>query len=155
MSSFTEIGSNCVPFSIANGDSWSIDWHGFEEWLRRKGFTEKYRAEVLRCAKKHADSLSHGKLDMLDRNSMASLANLSKFLGVYKRFKEMREENGLKWTATVTAENAFLKLYSGEKDVKDVEAWMAEAKGKARYDIWIPTVFCAVSGLRTGEVGSV
>jgi len=88
---------------------------------------------------------------MLDRNGMASLANLSKFLGVYKRFKEIREENGLKWTTTVTAEKAFLRLYSGEEDVNYVETWMAEAKGKARYDIWIPTVFCAVTGLRTGE----
>ncbi len=133
----------------------SVDWVGFEGFLSGKKFRKCYQRDLLSYAKRYSHFLFNGNLSAVEsvsgsRMVLAGLANLSKFLGCYREFKRMREEAGVKWSEG-SSESVFAEIYGGQEATDSVEAWIDSLSEKVGWGIWFPTVFCALSGLRTGE----
>ena len=128
----------------------AVDWGRFEQWLVDKGFTWSYRKNVLIYAKRYARHLLSGSLrEVDDEHALKGLSNLSKFLGCYSMFKELKENAGLKWS-TETGEEAFMQIYGGQ-EVEGILEWVAEVKEKFEREISFPVGFMMLTGLRTQE----
>ena len=152
---FSNCGFSTVGIVVGNGFG-AVNWQDFSEWLLGRGLSRKHVKDVILYAKRYGQCLFTGRLNEIEgcgrRHVMASLANLSRFLGVYSEWKRLREEFGLKWRQSVSAESAFLRLYSGKEDCEHTEAWMAEVQEKLDWEYWLPIVVGAVTGMRLAEV---
>jgi len=110
--------------SVMEGDSLTIDWTGFEQWLRSKGLCGSYVRKLVLSAKRFGEGFFSGRLkDLgeLKHNELASLANRSKWLGVYRQFKELKENYGLRWHQE-SSESVF-SLICGQ-EIDGVEEWL-------------------------------
>ncbi len=133
----------------------SVDWTGFYDWLRHRGLRERYCLDLLSYAKRYCHFLFEKRLAPLEmvagtRMALSALANLSRFLGQYSSFRQLREESEVRW-ATTSAESLFLAFYDGSQSVTTTEAWMDSLKGLLGWEDWFRLVYMAESGQRTGE----
>jgi intergrase/recombinase len=132
-----------------------IDWVSFGKWLRNR-ISFKYAAIICYYAEKYYYVLREpgkasdiGKLPKAkQRNVMAALANLSKYLGVYGYWKRLVVEHGLHWQKTSNLE-VFLSIFNTNMDA--VQSWFKEAVGKLPRNYAVTLVFAAATGLRPDE----
>ncbi|MEM5867913.1 MAG: integrase, partial [Candidatus Aenigmatarchaeota archaeon] len=81
-----------------------IDWDGFRKFVY-SNYMEKTAHDYWRCARQYGHFLIEGDLSPLKTFSnykrshvLKALAALSKFLGLYKEFRDLREAYGIKWS---------------------------------------------------------
>jgi len=143
------------PKSAKISSKEGIDWRGFDKWLQNR-LREAYARKVRNDAKKYYyilfDSSKASVLGGLSkcnrRHAMAALANLSKFLGMYKDWKEIVSQAGLHWQKTSHLE-VFLSMLN--TDMGDVKSWFKEASEKLPKKYSVTLVFAAATGLRPDE----
>ena len=82
------------------------------------------------------------------KHIMMSLSNLSKFLGCYGRWKEMKEQSQLKWRQKSSVD-VFQAIYNSH--VSDVVGWVDEILGFGDDQLSMVTVFMGLTGLRCCE----
>jgi hypothetical protein len=144
------------PSSSAWQSEGFVNLKGFEEFLlkdRRKSTVK----QSLSYAKKYAQILRTGdasellKLTPKNRqHAMRSLACLSKFMGVYSDWKEIKEKYGLKWS-TDDPLQYFRLMTDGKHDYSVMLSWLKSTFGtlpKAYSNI---LVYCTLTGLRPAE----
>ena len=139
------------PISLKEG----IDWAGFEKWLRNR-LRKYYANKVRNYAKRYGFVLFEPeKVSVISgfsrdkqRNVMAALANLAKYLGMYQRWQVIKTQAGLKWKQQSQME-VFLSMM--KTDLGDVKRWLLEAVKKLPRKHSCVLIFDAVTGLRPGE----
>ena len=132
-----------------------INWKDFEKWLQNR-LNKAYAAKVRSYAKKYCYVLFEpSKASVLSgypkakrRNIMAALANLAKFLGMYKDWKEIVSQADLRWQKTSHLE-VFVNLLN--TDIGEVRCWLVDAIQKLPVKYSAVLVFAAVTGLRPEE----
>jgi intergrase/recombinase len=132
-----------------------INWKDFEKWLQNR-LNKAYAAKVRSYAKKYCYVLFEpSKASVLSgypkakrRNIMAALANLAKFLGMYKDWKEIVSQADLRWQKTSHLE-VFVNLLN--TDIGEVRSWLVDAIQKLPVKYSAVLVFAAVTGLRPEE----
>jgi len=92
----------------------AIDWLGFKEWVYNK-YAKSWAPNVFRYAKTYSRMLT-GDLTELEafnkskrNNILKSLIALSKYLGIYKQFKDKMQNYGVKWKNQNSLE-AFIRI---------------------------------------------
>ena len=133
----------------------AIDWKAFENWLKSTHHAN-YVAKVVNYAKAWSFVLTEPKMASQiaglskgkRRNVMAALANLSKFLGVYKTWESIIADVGLHWQKTSHLET-FLSILN--TDLQDVKAWLLKAIEKLPKKYSAVLLFTAATGLRPDE----
>jgi intergrase/recombinase len=132
-----------------------VDWLAFEKWLQNR-LNKAYAAKVRSYAKSfchvlwepaRASELS-GLSKCNCRHAMAALANLSKFLGIYGRWKQIVADTGLHWQKTSHLE-VFLSMVNTDMD--DTRAWLGDACKKLSQKYSVTLRFAAATGLRPEE----
>ena len=132
-----------------------INWKDFEKWLQNR-LNKAYAAKVRSYAKKYCYILCEpSKASVLSgypkakrRNIMAALANLAKFLGMYKDWKEIVSQAGLHWQKTSHLE-VFVNMLN--TDIGEVRSWLMDAVQKLPERYSAVLVFAAATGLRPEE----
>ena len=132
-----------------------INWKDFEKWLQNR-LNKAYAAKVRSYAKKYCYILCEpSKASVLSgypkakcRNIMAALANLAKFLGMYKDWKEIVSQAGLHWQKTSHLE-VFVNMLN--TDIGEVRSWLMDAVQKLPEKYSAVLVFAAATGLRPEE----
>jgi hypothetical protein len=135
----------------------AFDWDGFSEWLRSRDLRDGYVREMVSYARRFGFLLISGRLAEVERlggsrsrMALAAFSNMSKFMGQYSRFKQLREEAGVQWNRG-SSEDFFFRIYNGQEAVTGVEEWLVSLKNRLSWDVWFPIVYMTLSGLRTGE----
>ena len=88
--------------------------------------------------------MSKGKRKLV----MASLSNLSKFLGCYGYWKNIIKEHGLKWESQNSFET-FLSILNS--NINETKEWLLETIPKLPLKYSAVATFCALTGLRPTE----
>ena len=145
------------PSNTNNHSFNDVNWVSFHEWLQRKGFSKQYARDMFHYAQKYSSCLMEGNLSSIEgmkaeRQTMASLANLSKFLGKYQDWKTLRLQFNLKWKQSVSSESVFMNLYNGKYEIHEMLKWMLEVKQKLPYEYFFPLAYNALTGLREVEM---
>jgi len=133
----------------------SVNWRAFEKWLI-ENFSHNYAKDTFNYSKKYFDVLLSGDASVLFRlqgsvrkSVMASLSNLSKYLGVYKEWKRLVEGYGLKWSESKAEDFIISRMANTEKN-GDVLEWIGTVKAKIpQLNVFMG--FMLVSGLRLRE----
>jgi len=133
----------------------AIDWINYGKWLSQN-HVPKYTKELLRYSKKYAYVFDHPEktsdLNMLSkplrRLVMASLANLSKYLGIYSKWRSLVKNNGLKWERKSALET-FVDIF--ETNLDDTKAWLYQVVQQLPKEYATVEVFTALTGLRPSE----
>jgi len=132
-----------------------VNWKAYGKWLR-ENFSYNYSKDLLNYSKRFSYVLFSGEASSLHRLSgsvrrmaMASLSNLSKFLGVHGKWKRIVEAYGLKWSSG-KAEDFLLSRMANTKDADSILDWVRQVKAK------IPQLslfmnFMLLTGLRLKE----
>lgn len=127
----------------------------FEQWML-KIHSEKYAKDLMRYVKQYHDVLQHPnkafQISVLPKDTrrlvMAGLANLSKFLGQYRHWKNIVENAGLKWEKKNSLD---IVLDIMDTNLQDCWEWLREVLQKLPKDYGSVLVFIALTGLRPGE----
>jgi len=82
------------------------------------------------------------------RLAMASLANLSKFLGIYDYWRQIVKNNGLKWEGRSTLEVVVDILNT---KIGETKTWLKEALRELPKEYGTVLLFTALTGLRPRE----
>ncbi len=91
-------------------------------------------------------SFSKGKC----RSVLEALANLSKYLGCYSRFKALKEEAGVRWGGESGLET-FKRLYSaGNNSDSHLNVWIKQVRALP-FHYAFPVMFQGLTGLRPSE----
>ena len=121
----------------------------------KHNFSENYARDLLRYSKRYYHVLLNGDASVLlgissdtRRLVMSSLANLSKYLGVYDQWKALVKKYGLKWESRSSLETFISILNTNIEDVKD---WLMKVIRKLPRDYAVVEVFLALTGLRPSE----
>ena len=162
---------NTVSFSLSTNRSTRLSYQGTKEtelnfdnefWNNFEEYLEKsYRESSVRCrllyAKKYfpvikeenAQSLlvlsNHKRLQV-----MKSLAILSKFLGCYDKWKDIKERYQLKWTNENSIET-FKKIINEDNSFNNLLEWLKNTTcqiSESHRDILF---YCTLTGLRPDE----
>jgi intergrase/recombinase len=83
------------------------------------------------------------------RHILEALANLSKYLGCYDRFRLLKVQAGLKWKHENGFE-AFRRLYDGN-GCDGILEWLRKTKEALPYRYAFPVIFQVLTGLRPSE----
>jgi len=80
-----------------------VNWSGFHDWLLGR-FSYAHAVDCYAYARKYCHLLFSRRLADVEnlrgkRHILMALANLSKFLGVYREFKMMVEDAGVSWSS--------------------------------------------------------
>jgi hypothetical protein len=135
----------------------NIDWKSFEAWVRKTHHCKSDSIlNTVRYAKKYCYVLFHPSeasvLQTFSRDkrriTMASLANLSKYLGIYEWWKYIVKSAGLKWERRTSLEVITDILNSNMEDIKQ---WLIEVIQKLPKHHSTVLVFNALTGLRPTE----
>ncbi|MEM2947211.1 MAG: integrase [Candidatus Bathyarchaeia archaeon] len=132
-----------------------INWRGFDRWLQNR-LRKAYARKVWNDARKYyyvlfdpsKASVLGGLSKCNRRSAMAALANLSKFLGMYRDWKEIVSQAGLHWQKTSHLE-VFLSMLN--TDMGDVKSWFREAVERLPEKYSVSLKFAAATGLRPEE----
>jgi len=133
----------------------NIDWDSFSEWLSRD-HAKKNVAEILRNARKYYYVLySPSKASEIciltrdtRREAMASLANLSKFLGIYDYWRYVAKNSGLKWESRSTLDTVVNILNT---NIDGTKIWLEKALKVLPVEYGTILIFDALTGLRPTE----
>lgn len=133
----------------------SVDWGGFRDWLS-KDHAERNVGDLLRNARRYYNVLLDptrasemaGLSKSSRRRAMASLANLSKFLGIYDYWRGIMRNNGLKWEGRSTLDIVVNILNT---DLSEVKTWLRKALKELPGEHGAILVFAALTGLRPRE----
>ena len=153
-----DYGLNCGSFSAGNASSLqysNVDWAAFHDWLLGR-FSYAHAVDCYAYARRYCNLLfSRRRLAEIEnlpakRHILMALANLSKFLGVYRQFKMMVEDAGVSWSSG-SKSNSFFAVLGGE-DVSGAfdycrRIMTADVDG----DLKRLTRFLLLSGLRPCE----
>ncbi|MGP8125693.1 MAG: hypothetical protein ACLQEQ_07525 [Nitrososphaerales archaeon] len=133
----------------------TVDWGKFSDWLCPQ-YSHKHTTCMLSNAKRyHEAMLDTGKAAQLRilspdcrRLAMMSLAALSKFMGVYEGWQQVRRQAGLKWQGkrAISVVHALL-----DQEATTAMGWLHAVLPKLSYDRRVPLVFAALTGLRPSE----
>ena len=132
-----------------------LDWSKFKVWLKNR-FSSSYARDVYSYARKYYAVLLHNEVsELLSLNGnkrrmvMSSLSNLSKFLGLYKKWKRIVEDYGLKWSQN-NAEDYIISRMANSQVQKDITCWIRQVKlNLPRLCYFMDFALC--SGLRFSE----
>jgi intergrase/recombinase len=129
-----------------------FNWKDFKGWLLKR-YSKTWAPTVFSYARKYHWMLT-GNLRELDsfskskkNNVLKSLIALSKYLGIYKRFKLRVASYGIKWEYQNSLE-AFLRI---TKEKEGTIEWFKACLKVLDEDKSTFLLFLAVSGLRKGE----
>jgi hypothetical protein len=132
-----------------------VNWRAFEKWLR-ENFSYSYAKDLLNYSKRFCHVLFNGEASELLRLSesvrkvvMASLSNLSKFLGVYSEWKRLVEGYGLKWSSGKSEDYLISRMAHTENN-ENVLEWVKQVKAKIP-QLSVFMDFMILSGLRLRE----
>jgi len=114
-----DYGLNCGSFSAGNASSLqysNVDWDAFHEWLLGR-FSYAHAVDCYAYARRYAHILFSWRLAEIEglsakRHILMALANLSKFLGCYRKFKLMLEDAGVSWSSG--SKNNFMSFFLNE-----------------------------------------
>ncbi|MFH0748945.1 MAG: integrase [Candidatus Bathyarchaeota archaeon] len=132
-----------------------IDWDMFIEWLS-KDHAKNTVGDMLRNSTKYCYILENpskaSNLLNLSKDSrrvaMSSLANLSKFLGVYEYWRQIVRNAGLKWENRSPLE-AVMSILNAK--ISDTKPWLKEALQTLPRQHGVVLLFDALTGLRPQE----
>ena len=132
-----------------------MNWRAFEKWLR-ENFSYSYAKDLLNYSKRFCHVLFNGEASELLRLTesvrkvvMASLSNLSKFLGVYSEWKRLVEGYGLKWSSGKSEDYLISRMAHTENN-ENVLEWVKQVKAKIpKLSVFMD--FMILSGLRLRE----
>ena len=132
-----------------------IDFESFKEWLSKTHCDSTVKA-IMRYAQRYwhvlfspneASKIAVMPKDMR-RNVMASLANLSRFLGMYEQWKAIVKTYGLKWEKRNGLEVLLSILNT---NIEEVREWLKEAIVRLPKKYAVALIFNALTGLRPRE----
>jgi len=140
---------------IPNIDPLNIDWNSFKEYVFNN-LSLKCAKDVLRYSKRYVDILQYPKrasrIGMLPKDKkrlvMASLSNLSKYLGIYEYWRAIIKNHGLKWEKRSALETIIDILNT---NLEDAKVWAKETIPKIPREYGSVLVFDALTGLRASE----
>jgi len=132
-----------------------LNWTAFRKWLE-KNFSYTYAKDVYNYSKKYYEVLLSDDAsvlltlkDSVRKSVMASLSNLSKYLGIYKKWKTLVENYGLKWSEGKTEDIVISRITNTDKH-ECVIKWLCAVKLKIpKLSVFMD--FILVSGLRYRE----
>jgi hypothetical protein len=132
-----------------------IDWTSFRKYVE-KTHAPSYRGNILRYSRMYAKILGHPdqitRLQVLPKGKqrlvMSSLANLSKFLGVYDSWQMIVKNGGLKYQKYNGLSTVISMLNT---NIGDSKAWLLDVLQKVPKDVGTVLVFAALTGLRPSE----
>jgi len=127
----------------------------FEEWLL-KTHTRHYAKDLMRYARNYYDVLQDprriSEIAVLSKDKrrmvMSTLANLSKYLGCYEKWKTLVKTYGLKWEKKVSLD---IVLDIMNTNLQDCWIWLKQVLEKISREYGCVLVFTALTGLRPGE----
>lgn len=131
-------------------------------WEQYKTFLYSSLSHATACdrllySKKYYYILSNGNAsDLLalkgeKRNHvMKSLAILSKYLGCYDKWKQIREQHQLKWT-NEDAFNSFTRILGDKTNYSNMIMWLKKALHSLPKDYGNILLYCTLTGLRPEE----
>lgn len=93
-------------------------------------------------------SCLHGFSKSKCRSVLEALANLAKYLNCYSRFKQLKNEAGVKWSSENGFE-IFKRLYITNRG-DGLHEWFKQIKALP-YDYIFPILFQSLTGLRPSE----
>ena len=131
-------------------------WNNFEEYL-----VKSYRKNSVRCrllyAKKYSTILIDSNAQVLltlsndkRKQVMKSLAILSKFLGCYDRWKEIKERYQLKWTSDDSFK-VFRNITNQESNYSSMLKWLKDSCSQIPTSYSNHLIYCTLTGLRAAE----
>ena len=134
----------------------SADWEAFRTWLR-KTHARRNANDLLRVARKYhrilwEPSEASQLLNLSDSNrrlTMAALANLSKFLGMYKVWKGIVKDSGLKWSSG-RSEDLIIQRLAKAQNTDHIVDWVRSVKD-AVPALSVFVDFTVASGIRFVE----
>jgi len=133
----------------------NINWRDFEKWLKQS-FSYNYSKDLLNYSKRFCHVLFSGEASELlklstsvRRMAMASLSNLSKYLGIYKEWKRLVEAYGLKWSCG-KSEDYIIKRMANTENNDAILEWVKLVKAKI-LQLRVFMDFMVLSGLRLKE----
>ncbi len=134
----------------------AIDWNKFKQWVKETHHKNADTSWVLRYSKEYCYvfdnpntastilTLNKDKRRMV----MSALANLSKYLGLYKQWKNIVEDTGLKWQKRSSLDT-IIDLLNFNMD--NVKQWLRDAVTQLPKPHATVLVFNALTGLRPSE----
>ena len=133
----------------------SVNWSAFRKWLE-KNFSHSYAKDIFNYSRKYSQVLFSGDgsvllglTDSVRKSVMASLANLSKYLGIYKEWKTLVENYGLKWSQGY-AEDFIISRITNTDNHEGVIEWLQTVKRNLpKLSVFMD--FTVLSGLRFRE----
>jgi len=140
---------------IPNIKTIDIDWNDFSKWVN-SNLNSKYAGDIVRYSKRYAEILQKpntaSRLMALPKNKkrlvMASLSNLSKYLGIYDYWKSIIRNSGLKWEKRSALE-AIIDILNS--NLEDTKIWLKETIAKLPNEYSTVLVFDVLTGLRASE----
>ena len=131
-----------------------VDWQDFRRWLFSR-FSYSHAVDVFMYARKYAHLLFSWRLAEVEnlpakRHILMALANLAKFLGVYRNFKMMVEDAGVSWSSGSKNKN-FFALLGGEDVNAAFDYYRRIMNSDVDEDLKRLTRFLLLSGLRPIE----
>lgn len=129
---------------------------GFKHYLSAQG--RRNSKQVLLCAKRYGHILQTGNASELltisgfkRHHAMEALVALSKYLGCYDQWLEIKERYQLKWTTQDSLE-IFNSLINSEKDFSSMMVWLRSVCSKIPDDYANILLYATLVGLRPNEV---
>jgi intergrase/recombinase len=159
LSSITQLGKYETSNTYKKEISQEIDWIKFQEYLERT-----YRKSSVRCrllyAKKYSSVITEENAQPLlsipnDKKLqiMKSLAILSKYLGCYDRWKEIKERYQLKWSKDDSI-LVFQNLTNQENNYSSMLKWLKDTCKQIPAHYANILIHCTLTGLRPSEAFS-
>jgi hypothetical protein len=132
-----------------------VDWGAFRKWLENN-FSYNYAKNSFNYARRFCHVLLSGDGSVLleiseglRKTVMASLSNLSKFLGIHERWKEIVRNYGLKWSGRKAEDYLISRIVHTENNGSVLE-WVKQVKSKIP-QLSVFMDFMVLSGLRLRE----
>jgi hypothetical protein len=132
-----------------------LNWRDFRKWLERN-FSYTYAKDVYNYSRKYYEVLLSKDAsvlltlkDSVRKSVMASLSNLGKYLGIYKEWKTLVENYGLKWSEGKTEDIIISRITNTDKHGCVIK-WLHTVKLKIpKLSVFMD--FMLISGLRYRE----
>jgi hypothetical protein len=132
-------------------------WNRYEEFLRKHYGTHTARVR-LSSSKKYYHILADGNAQELlvlsnDKriHAMKALATLSKYLGCYDKWKDIREKHQLKWTSEHGLQTFNDILLNNEENYSSMINWVRETISKLPVRYGNILLYDTLTGLRPDE----
>lgn len=145
---------NQLPLAVIAGQGSEVDWEAFGKYIE----TARSSKRLMLYAKKYGSVLfTHDAQPLLmltnetRKNVMKSLSALSKFMGCYDVWKDIKQKYQLKWSEPDSALTAFEEIYSGERTFTTMTNWLHKALDTLPPQYANILLFSTLTGLRPDE----